>query len=154
VAKLSRFFKVSVVQLGALVLSTIIGLVVGSSFVWGEAEHAWNHLYTGFLWVLIVSAGTGLARCVQEKVQRGEWWRGVAVGCEMSFPNTTMYMLAVFLASLGAADVATLADGASVMNRPDMLLVAPLFYAITLGIAFIIGPVYVLTSPFGVKHNV
>jgi hypothetical protein len=148
-----KFFKFSGFQLVGLALCTVVGLIVGSSFVWAAPSNAWTYLIMGFLWVLLISAATGLGRCVRERLQRGDWVRGIAIGSEMSFPNTTMFLLAVLLASLGAAETTVLSSGASVMSKPDMLMVAPIFYSITLAMAVIIGPVYTLTSPFGVKQK-
>jgi hypothetical protein len=148
-----KSLKFSAFQFGALAFSTIVGFIVGSSFMWANPEKAWNFFLAGFLWVLIISAGTGLARCVRERIQRGEWWRGLAVGCEMTFPTTTMYMLTVALASAGAVEATTLANGASLAVRPDMLLIAPVFYAVALAMAVFIGPVFMLTSPFGKNHS-
>jgi hypothetical protein len=101
---------------------------------------------------LIIATATGLARSMRERVQRGDWRHGLAIGCEMTFPTTTVYLLAVALASLGAADV-TLLNGEQVVGKPDMLMIAPIFYGITLALAVLIGPIYMLTSPFGVKHT-
>jgi hypothetical protein len=148
---MTKFFRFSIFQLVALILSTILGIIVGSSFIWAEPGQGWTFLVAGFLWVLLISAGCGLGRFVRERVQRGEWRRCFAIGCEMTFPTTTLYMLGVALASLGAADVTTLASGELAMGRPDMLMVAPIFYVIALVLALLIGPVFMLTSPFGVK---
>jgi hypothetical protein len=148
--KHSRF---SIFLLSALASSTLLGIIVGFSFWWAAPERAWDHLIAGFLWVMLIAVGTGLARSVRERIQRGEWRRGLAVGCEMTFPPVTLYMLAVALVSLGAAEVTILTDGTNVVSRPDMLAVAPIFYGVTMAVAVFIGPVYMLTSPFGVKSN-
>ncbi len=136
---LRRFFTFSAAQLVALGLCTLIGLIVGSSFLWTDLDRAWTNLVAGFLWVLVISAASSIVRFVRERIRRGEWRRGIALGCEMTFPTTTMYMLAIGMASLGAAE----------MIRPDLLMVAPIFYSITLVLAVLVGPVYMLTSPFG-----
>jgi hypothetical protein len=148
-----KFFKFSVFQLISLALSVVVGAIVGSSFVWAPPENAWTYLMVGFLWVLIISAATGLGRCVRERLQRGDWVRGIAIGSEMSFPNTTMFLLGVMLSSLNAPETTVLASGASVVSKPDLVMIVPIFYSITLAMAIIIGPVYTLTSPFGVKQK-
>jgi hypothetical protein len=103
----------------------------------------------GFLWTMIVAAGTALVRCVRERLPRGAWVRGIAMGCEMTFPLTTLYMLAVALVTLGVpADGATQVGNVMIAARPDFLAVAPVFYAASLVLGVVVGPVYVLTSPF------
>lgn len=139
-------------QVGGLVASTIVGLIVGAAFIWARPERAWDHLISGFLWVLIIATGTGIVRGVRERVGRGEWRRCIALGLGMTFPLTTAYLVAVWLVSLAAPETRTLADGTVVMGRPDMLAVAPLLYGMTLLLAVLLGPVYMLTSPFGVKY--
>lgn len=148
---MTGFFRFSVFQLGALGASTVIGLIAGSSFLWAQPDRAWNILIAGFLWVLLIALGAGLARAVRERIQRGEWLRCLALGCEMTFPSTTLYILCVALASSGAPATAVLSDGTAVKGRPDMLALLPLLYSITLLVAVIIGPGYMLTSPFGTK---
>ncbi len=145
---LAQYFKFSGFLLAALALSTVLGLVVGSSFVWADTERAWEYLMAGFLWVLIVSVVTGLGRLIRERIRRGEWRRCLALGCEMTFPTTTMYLLAVALGSSGAAQVVTMPDGEQVAGRPDIIAIAPILYGGALALALLLGPGYMLTSPF------
>jgi hypothetical protein len=144
----ARYFKFSGFLLVALALSTVLGLVVGSSFVWAAPSRAWEYLIAGFLWVLIVSVVTGLGRLLRERIRRGEWRRCLALGCEMTFPTTTMYLLAVALGSSSAAQVVTLPGGEQVVGRPDIISIAPIFYGGALVLALLLGPGYMLTSPF------
>lgn len=150
---MADFLKFSVFHLIAYIGSIIVGLIVGISFVWEVPDRAWSHLITGFLWVLIIGTAMGLASFVRERIERGDLRRGLIIGCQIIFPSTTFYMLAVALGSLNAAEVTVMPDGASVVSRPDMLSVAPILYMVTLVITLFIGLGYPLTSPFGVKHE-
>lgn len=134
----------------ALAVSALLGLIAGSSFLWADIERGWNLFLAGFLWTLISAAGTGLLRCVRERVRRDEWQRGLQIGAVMTFPLTTVYLLVVALLTAGVtADTVMLPGGGMVAAKPDMLAVAPICYAVTLLVAVLVGPVYVLTSPFG-----
>jgi vacuolar-type H+-ATPase subunit I/STV1 len=149
----TKFLQFSRFHLAALGAASIIGLIVGYSFVWATPSRAWDFVIAGLLWVLLISGVMSLARCMQERLPRGDWWRGIAIGCEMTFPVITLYMLGLLLASLGAADMVVLADGSQVAGRPHVLEIAPLFYGISLLMALLLGPGYAWTSPFGVKHE-
>ncbi|GEM_PF-655447 len=149
VRRASRGLRLSAVHLAGLGISTLLGVVAGSAFYWAAPERAWNIFLAGFLWTMIVAAGTALVRCVRERLPRGAWVRGIAMGCEMTFPLTTLYMLAVALLTLGIpADEATQVGNVMLAARPDFLAVAPVFYAASLVLGVVVGPVYVLTSPF------
>lgn len=144
-----RSWRPSWVQLVGLGLSTLLGLVAGSAFYWAVPERAWSIFLAGFLWTLMVAAGTALVRCVRERLGRGDWWHGLAVGCEMTFPLTTLYMLAVALVTVGLPANETAQVGSVlVATRPNLLAIAPVFYASSLVVGVVVGPVYVLTSPF------
>lgn len=132
-------------------ISSMLGLIGGSAFLWAGPDRAWDVFMAGFLWTLLVAVGSGLFRCFTERLRRGEWKRGIAIGCEMSFPLTTLYMVAAALITALISEDYVLHNGTVVTSKPDMLLVAPLFYACTLVVAIVIGPVYVLTSPFKKK---
>ncbi len=134
----------------ALAVSALLGLIAGSSFFWADTERGWNLFLAGFLWTLISAAGTGLLRCVRERVHRDEWLRGLQIGAVMTFPLTTIYLLVVGLLTAGiTGDPVTLPNGGVVAARPELLVVAPICYVMTLIVALLVGPVYVLTSPFG-----
>lgn len=138
----------------ALAVSGLLGLIAGSAFLWASIERAWNIFLAGFLWTLISAAGTALLRCVRERLRYGDWRRGLQIGSVMTFPLTTLYLLMVGLTSAGArSDLALLADGSSVARRPDLIAVAPVLYGITLLLAFFVGPLYALTSPYGRNHS-
>lgn len=145
---MDRWQKPSLFFNSALIASTVIGLLAGSSFFWAPPDQAWYHLITGFLWVLIVASGTGLAQSVRSRVQRGEWFKALTVGCSMTFPPTTVYIVMVLLTSMWAAEFLILPDGSRVAGRPDLFLIAPMFYTPTLVMAFVVGPGFMLTSPF------
>lgn len=140
--------KVSVWTMGALALSTLLGLAVGVSFNYAGPVRAWDNLIAGFLWVLIVATAAALARFFRERVRRGEWRRGLAIMAEVTLLPTTVFILMVGVASIGAAEVATLPDGARVASRPNMLALAPIFYGVALVLALALGPLCILTSPF------
>ncbi len=144
-----KFLQFSRIQLGALTVVFLIGLLVGSTFLWAAPPQAWDYTIAGFLWVLLIAAGSGLVRAFRERIKRGEWQRCLALGCEMTFPLTTMYILGMVLASAGAAETALLANGTSVAGKPDLLVLVPVYYSVTLIIALLLGPAYMLTSPFG-----
>lgn len=142
-------FRLSIIHLMGLGISTALGLAAGSAFGWAAPGQAWNMFLAGFLWTLIVAVGTAVVRCMREQVQRGDWWRGIAVGCEMTFPLTTMYMLAVALITLRVpAESFTQANGLPITSKPDLLTIAPVFYTASLVLAILVGPGYALTSPF------
>lgn len=146
--------RVSKIQFAGLVISSLLGVVAGSAFLWAVPDRAWNIFLAGFLWTLLVAAGTAIVRCVRERVQHGDWWRGIAVGCEMTFPLTTLYMLAVALVTAGIPAGQLVQTGQMmVAAKPDLLAVAPVFYAASLVLAVVVGPVYVLTSPFGRTYS-
>jgi hypothetical protein len=147
---MAKLQKVSVFQIATMITSVVLGLIVGSSFIWAAPGRAWDNLIAGFLWVMLVAVAMGLAQFfVRERLRRDQWWRGIGLGCEMTFPATTLYMLLVALASASAAETTAGAGGTLVLSRPDMLALAPLFYGVTLAVAIFIGPVCVWTSPFG-----
>lgn len=150
---MSRFFKLSIFHLSALATSTVLGLIVGAMFVFVANPHrAWDALIAGFLWVMLVSAAMSIARFMRERIQRGEWRRCLALGMEMTFPATTLYILAVALVSAGAAETTILA-GTEIPRRPDLLTLAPVFYLATLALALFVGPAFMLTSPFGKQQQ-
>lgn len=142
-------WRLSRVHLLAMAVSTVLGLAAGSAFLWAAPRQAWGIFLAGFLWMLIVATATALVRCVRERLGRGEWRRGLALGCEMTFPPTTLFLLGAALASAGVQpEMLALSHGALVASKPDMLTVAPLFYTASLVMALVVGPLYVLTSPF------
>jgi hypothetical protein len=138
----------------ALGVSALLGLIAGSAFFWADTERGWNLFLAGFLWTLISAAGTGLLRCVRERVHRDEWRRGMWIGAVMTFPLTTAYLLVFALLTAGVTgDPVTLPNGGVVAAKPELLVVAPICYAMTLIVALLVGPVYVLTSPFGRRKS-
>ncbi len=144
-----RSMHVSAIHLVGLGISLILGLFAGSAFWWASPEQAWNIFLAGFLWTLLTAMGTAIVRFMRERVQRGDWWHGIAIGCEMTFPLTTLYMLGVVLMtlSLPAGGMVEI-RGLMVASRPHMLAVAPVFYTVSLVLAIVLGPLYALTSPF------
>ncbi len=149
IAVLRQQLQVTPLHLVAMLISMLLGLVAGSSFLWAAPRQAWSIFLAGFLWTLIVSLGAALLRCQREQLRRGEWLRGVVLGCMMIFPQTTLYMLAVALILAGVeANVSVQAYDVFVANKPDWLEVAPIFYAASLVMVLVVGPLYVLTSPF------
>lgn len=141
-------WRLSPALLVAMAVSVVLGLIGGSAYLWAP-ERAGSLFMAMFLWTLLSATGTALARCVIERVRRGELKRGLLIGFEMSFPLTTCYLVTVALVSAGAP-VEAAVPGADVLTamRPDVLAVAPICYAATLVVALITGPLYALTSPF------
>ena len=130
--------KVSPAFLIALAVSSLLGAIGGSAFIWASQDRAWNIFTAAFLWTLISAAGTALGRYVGERLQRGSWRRGLWIAGVMSFPLTTVYSLVAFgISSAAEASV-----------RPRISAVLPFFYGATLVLALCVGLSWVLTSPF------
>jgi hypothetical protein len=129
--------RFGIFTLSALATSLVLGLLVGFSFFWAETNRAWDHMITGFLWVLLVAAAMGLGRFMRERVRRGEWRRSLSIAAEMTFPTTTLYLIGVAIASAGAGEI-----------RPDLLPMVPVYYSIALVVALFLGPFCMFTSPF------
>jgi hypothetical protein len=145
---MQRIPRPGIFSLSTLITGGILGLLVGTSFVWARTDRAWDHMITGFLWVMLVAVGTGLVRSMRERIGRGEWRRSLAVGCEMTFPSTTMYLLGVALVSW-IATATPLLSSANMVTLTEVLRLAPVYYAIALAIALFLGPFCMLTSPYG-----
>lgn len=135
-----------------MLASTLLGLISGASFHLSTPERAWDHLIAAFLWVLMITTGTGLARSFLAQLRRGEWRRGWRLGAEIAFPATTCFVAALALVSAPAQMSTVLASGAVVASRPDMLTLIPLFYGLALLPALLVGPLFVLTSPYTTHH--
>jgi hypothetical protein len=139
----------SSVQLIALAICSVLGIIAGAAFIWLSPTMARNIFLAGFLWTLLVEMGSGIGRCVYERVCKGEWRRALALGFEMTFPATTMYLAMVVLLTLGfAAKPVVTAGGEMAVTRPDILATAPILYAVTLVVALMLVIGSVLTSPF------
>ncbi|NJL33213.1 MAG: hypothetical protein HC893_04340 [Chloroflexaceae bacterium] len=104
----------------------------------------------GTLWVLLVSAGTGLARCFYERIQRNAWRRGIIVGLQMALFPMTLFLVSMAVTSAGAAELVRSASGELVLHRPDIFALAPICYGVALTLGLVLGPSFALTSPFGV----
>ncbi len=139
--------------LSAMVASTILGLISGASFHFSSPERAWDHLIAACLWVLMITTGTGLARSFLARLRPGEWRRGWRIGLEMAFPAMTCFVVALALVSAQARVTQVLASGAVVAGRPDVLALLPLFYGLALLPAVLVGPLFVLTSPYHHAHT-
>lgn len=126
----------------------VLGLLAGFSFVWAGPDDGSNHLITAFLWVLIASTAMTIAYATVNRVQRGEWLRCLELGAVMMLLPTTLYLLGLVLAAGGAASTVLLPDGSNVAGRPDVLNVAPILYGAALLMAVLVGPGYMLTSPY------
>ena len=145
----ARRLGITGVHMAGLAISTGLGLIAGSSFLWATPDRAWNIFLAGFLWTLLLATATALVRCVREQLQRGDWWNGIALGLEMTFPLTTLYIIGVGIITIGLpADGMEQVGTVMVTTRPNLLVVAPAFYASSLVVAIVVGPVYALTSPF------
>jgi hypothetical protein len=142
-----RLARVSVFQKAALGLSSFIGVLVGIAFLQDDPRPAWTCLFGGFLTVMLIMGITGLGRCVQQRIRRGEWRRCLILGSTATFPATTCYILAVWLVSLGTRHEPMMLDGFP-LSHPSLLAVAPGVYLVTLVLALLVGPGYMLTSPF------
>lgn len=143
--------RVSPLFIVVVAVGSVLGLISGSAFGWAPSGRAWSIFLAGFLWTMIVALGTTLARCLKERVRRGQWRRGLVLGCVMTFPPTTLYMLAAVLVSAGLQAIGAVQPppvGAPGGPITEILTIAPIFYATSLGMAVMTGPLYAWTSPF------
>ncbi len=141
----------TIFPLSAILTSTVLGLISGGSFIWSPPERAWDHLIAAFLWVLMVTTGTGLARSFLTRLGRNEWRRGWRLGFEIAFPATTCFLLALALVSAQGGATAMMESGVIVNGRPNVLSLAPLFYGMAVLPMLLTGPGFVLTSPYRVR---
>ncbi len=142
-------FQLTWMHLVGFGVSSVLGVLAGSSFVWANPRQAWSVVLAGFLWTLIVAVATTIVRYVRERLRRGEWTRGLLVSFEMALPPVTIYMIAAGLMSMLAPETETmLVSGVMMSARPDWLMVVPVFYAAALAAALVIGLLYILTSPY------
>lgn len=141
-------------RLAPIVISTLLGLISGSAFLWADLDRAWAIYLGGFLVTLTVAVATASVRCVREQVQRGQWWRGFSLGLATTFPATTLYLAAAALISVGIphADV-LLPNGVLVTSKPDLLKMAAPFYTSSSVLAMVTGPIFMLTSPFRSRYK-
>jgi hypothetical protein len=133
--------------MGALIISAVLGIIAGSAFHWAALALAWNLFIAGFLWTLLIAVGVLIFRCFHERVRKGEWRRGITMAWMMMFPTSTIYMATIMLITIGISANRVRIPGV-LPEKPDMLIIAPLFYGIILIIATLLGSTYVLTSPF------
>ncbi|MEI7772172.1 MAG: hypothetical protein WCI67_19425 [Chloroflexales bacterium] len=127
--------RISPIFLTALAISAALGLAGGSAFHWAAPQRAWEIFTAAFLWTLIAAAGTTIGRFYGERVRRGNWRHGLWLAAAQTFPLTTVFLLA-------AATVAAFAGSWIAIEA------APICYASTFAVAFVTGPLSVITSPF------
>lgn len=119
----------------ALAVSAVLGGVGGSGFLWAAPQTAWNLFTAMFLWTLISAAGTTIGRYAVERLQRGEWRRGVQIAAVQSFPLVTVFLcVAAGIAAAAEVDLAP--------------RTAPMIYAVTLVLGLFLTLLGVLSSPY------
>lgn len=124
--------RISLIFLIALTVAALLGIVGGTAFRWAASQRAWEILTAAFLWSLILSAGTTIARFYIERVRRGNWRRGLWLAGAQSFPLTTLFLLA-----------ASLVGGLTILPAA-----IPFCYVATLAVALLNSTLGVLKSPF------
>lgn len=143
------------VRAAAWGMSSGLGLLSGSAFAWAAIDRAWAIYIGGFFSTLAIAVCTMVLLSIRERLHRGEWRRGIFLGCATMLPLTTLYLgVAALISSVVPLDRIPLPSGTLIASKPILLNIAPSFYTASLAMGLGLGLLYVRTSPFKLSYRI
>jgi hypothetical protein len=127
-----------------LILSAIIGSVVGLGFAQGAAE-AWYFAFGGFLSLIWVGMAVVVLSAISRRVPAGAWREGIRLSCRIFFTQTTIYGLAVLTMALVPSEAASLS-----ITQLALMMLPGLYLCSVIAIVGS-GPLYLAWLP--VRHD-